>query len=94
RVLGNLGYVQWLRNRENENSEELLIKALEIQKEINDVLGSITNNIYLTKYYFERNKDKALQHAEAAYYNAKKQHSLAQLLESLGFIFKLRENTK
>lgn len=94
RVLGNLGYVQWLQNKDNKNSEELLIKALEIQKEINDVLGAITNNIYLTKYYFEKNKNKALQCAEAAYYNAKKQHSLAQLLESLGFIFKLRENTK
>ncbi len=93
RVLGNLGYIQWLQDKENKNSEISLFKALKIRKEINDKKGLIASNIGLAKYYFEKDKNKALEYAEAAYHNAKKLYSLTSILQSLDFIFKLRENT-
>lgn len=93
RVLGNLGYVQWLQNKENENSETTLLAALEMREKIYDVLGLVSNNIHLSKYYFEGDKIKALQYAEAAYEHARQQHSLALLAEALGYIFELREAT-
>ncbi|WP_282085391.1 hypothetical protein [Aquimarina algiphila] len=93
RVLGNLGYVQWLQNKENENSEKILLKSLAIREEINDIEGLTTSNIYLTKYYFEKNKKRALKYAEAAYRNGKKWNSLTAILKALGVIFELRDNT-
>lgn len=93
RILGNLGYVQWLQNKENKDSESILLEALSIRKEINDIGGLITSNMYLTRYYFDRDKAKALQYAEVAYYNAKRKNSLTSIIESLGFIFRLRKNT-
>lgn len=94
RVLGNLGYVQWLQNRENQDSEVILLEALKKRKEINDIGGLITSNMYLTRYYFDRDSVKALGYAEVAYYNAKRKNSLTSIIEALGYIFKLRENTK
>ncbi|WP_132066001.1 hypothetical protein [Aquimarina spinulae] len=93
RVLSNLAYIQWLEDKENKNSETLLLTALKIRTESNDVIGLVTSNIHLSKYYFEKDKTKALKYAEAAYYNAKQQHSLELLLEALGYIFKLKEKT-
>ncbi|EZH74711.1 hypothetical protein ATO12_08195 [Aquimarina atlantica] len=93
RVLSNLGYVQWLENKDNKNSETLLLNALDIRKKINDIEGLVTSNIYLTKYYLDKNKTKALQYAETAYQNAKKWNSLTSILKALGYIFELREAT-
>ncbi|WP_062061334.1 tetratricopeptide repeat-containing sensor histidine kinase [Aquimarina longa] len=93
RVLGNLGYILWLKNKNNKKSEALLLEALYLCNEIKDIKGLIGNNIYLTKYYLEKDKIKALNHAESAYHNAKKLHSLTSILEALGFIFELREAT-
>lgn len=93
RVLSNLGYVQWLENKENKNSETTLLKALKIRKETNDIEGLVTSNIYLTKYYLEKDKAKALEYVEAAYNYSKKWGSLTSILKALGFIFELREAT-
>ncbi|WP_271765746.1 tetratricopeptide repeat-containing sensor histidine kinase [Aquimarina algiphila] len=93
RVLNNLGYVQWLENKENPNSEKLLLKALTIRKEINDIGGLVASNNDLTKYYLDKDKTKALYHAESNYENAKKRRGLTPILEALDFIFKLRGNT-
>ncbi len=93
RVLGNLGYIQWLQNNKNENSKELFHKSREIRKEINDIQGLIASNIYLTKYYFAEHKIKALQYAEEAYQNALELKSLTSIIEALGFIFQLKEDT-
>ncbi len=92
RVLANLGYVQWMENKENQSSEAILLKARTIRKEAKDIPGFITSNIYLTRYYLEKDKTKALQYAEEAYQNAKKHRSLISILEALGFIFELKEN--
>ncbi|WP_438425860.1 tetratricopeptide repeat-containing sensor histidine kinase [Aquimarina macrocephali] len=93
RVLDNLGYIQWLQNKDNRSSEKLLLSALEIRKETNDIGGLIASYIDLTKYYFIKDKTKALEYAEEAYQNAKKRHSLISILKVLGFIFELREAT-
>ncbi|TSE02779.1 helix-turn-helix domain-containing protein [Aquimarina algiphila] len=92
RVLSNLGYVQWLENKENKNSVKLLLKAKIIREEMNDASGLIASNIDLTKFYFEKDKTKALYHAEAAYKNAKIRRNLVSMIEALGYIFKLKEN--
>ncbi len=92
RIIGNLGYIKWLQNKENENSEKLLLRAKEIREEIDDPEGLIASNIYLAKYYFDENREKALHNAEAAYQNALKLKSLTSIIESLGFVFQLKEN--
>ncbi len=93
RILDNLGYIKWLQNINNESSETLLLTALKIRKEINDIEGLIASNIHLTKYYFKLDKLKALNYTEEAYHNAKEQNSLTSILEALGFVFDLKENT-
>ncbi|WP_160111922.1 hypothetical protein [Aquimarina sp. AU58] len=93
RVLSNLGFIQWLQNRNNSNSEKLLLTALEVREKILDIQGLTASNMYLTKYYLNKDKEKALQYAEAAYHNAKQRRSLTSILKALGFIFKLKEKT-
>ncbi|WP_103069455.1 tetratricopeptide repeat-containing sensor histidine kinase [Aquimarina sediminis] len=93
RVLNNLGYIQWLENNENKESEELLLTALKIREDLKDIQGLISSNYSLAKYYFDKNKVKSLSHAEAEYYNAKQRRSLRAILEALGLIFELREAT-
>ncbi|AXT60095.1 ATP-binding protein [Aquimarina sp. AD10] len=93
RVIGNLGYVKWLQNPKNTTSEKLLLQARSIRDSIRDVDGLIASNIHLTKYYLTKNKEKALQYAEAAYQNAKELNSLTSILESLGFIFQLQSDS-
>ncbi len=92
RVLSNLGYLQWIDNKGDNNSEKLLLKGLAVQGEINYVGGLINSNIHLTKYYFEKDSSKALKYAEATYENAKIQGDLVAIIEALGYIFKLKEN--
>ncbi len=94
RVISNLGYIKWLENKENEDSERLLLDAWQMQEEIQDVESLIMSNIYLTKFYLNSgNETKALFHAQAAYRNANEMRSLAMLLESLGLLFELKANT-
>ncbi|WP_139062478.1 tetratricopeptide repeat-containing sensor histidine kinase [Aquimarina megaterium] len=93
RVLSNLGYIQWLEKKDNKNSETILLTARKIRKEIHDVQGLIGSNMYLTKYYLDKDKTKALEYAETAYQNAKKWNSLTSILKALGYIFELREAT-
>lgn len=94
RVIGNLGYIYWLQDSNNEKTEKLLLESREIRNEIKDVQGLIASNIYLTKYFLERNKLTALKYAEEAYQNAKTRRNLISIIESLGLIFQLKEDTK
>ncbi|TSE08091.1 tetratricopeptide repeat protein [Aquimarina algiphila] len=93
RVIDNLGYIQWLEDEKNENSEQLLLNAKKIREEINDIQGLIASNIHLTKYYFKNDKIKASEYAEGAYQNAKGHRTLTSILEALDFVFKFKENT-
>lgn len=93
RVLDNLGYIKWLQDPENVESEKLLLKGLMLRKDIDDTWGLIASNIHLTKYHLQTNRPKALEYAELAYQNAKQQHSMTSILEALGFVFELKEDT-
>lgn len=93
RILSNLGYIKWLKNKENTISDSLLLKALRIRKKINDSQGLIASNIHLAKYYFDTDKKKALKYAEVAYNYAHKRNSLPSILEALGLVFDLKEET-
>ncbi|MBP2832823.1 helix-turn-helix transcriptional regulator [Aquimarina sp. U1-2] len=92
RILGNLGYVKWLQNNENVESKNILLTSLEIREKISDAEGLNTVNIYLTKYYLNNNNSKALKYAESAYQNALQLGSLTSIIESLGYIFQLKDN--
>ncbi|WP_025743872.1 tetratricopeptide repeat-containing sensor histidine kinase, partial [Aquimarina pacifica] len=94
RVLANLGHIKWLQNMDDRDSERLLLSAKKIREDIEDVNGLIASNIYLTRYYFDKDREKALYHAEEAYRNATTQNSMTSILEALGFIFELKDNTK
>ncbi|GAA4278040.1 tetratricopeptide repeat-containing sensor histidine kinase [Aquimarina mytili] len=94
RVLDNLGHVKWLQNKENTESQKLLRDALKIRNEINDTGGLIASNIHLTKYYLDKEEEsKALHFAEEAYKNALELKSLTSIIEALGFVFQLKDNT-
>ncbi len=93
RVLDNLGYIQWVKDEENENSLKLLMQAKEIRENINDIRGLFASNIHLTKYYLGRDRLRALKYADEAYQNALKQQSLISILEALGFVFELRNDS-
>ncbi len=94
RILGNLGYVQWLQNKDNKNCETILLTALDIRKKANDIKGLVTSNMYLTKYYLDKDRTKALQYAEFTYYYAKKWGSLTSTLKALGLIFQLKKDVQ
>ncbi len=93
RVLGNLGYIKWLQDKDDRNAETLLLQSMKLREEIQDVQGLIANNIHLAKYYFDKNIVKSLKYAESAYQYALEQHSLTSIIESLSLIFKLKEET-
>ncbi len=93
RVIDNLGYVKWLKDSGNKDSEKLLLKARDLRAENNDFEGLIASNIHLAKYYLTKDKEKALRYAEDAYNKAKEQRSLTSILEALGYIFDLKEET-
>ncbi|MCK8520978.1 hypothetical protein M0D21_05340 [Aquimarina sp. D1M17] len=94
RVLGNLGHVEWLKNPQNLNSEPLLLKSKNIREYIKDVRGLIASNIYLTNYYFDKDTIKAIKYAEAAYQNAEKINGLVSMVDALGFLIQLKDDTK
>ncbi len=93
RIIANLGYIQWLQDATNSKSELLLLDAKNIRKEIKDVQGLYASNNYLTKFYLQKDREKAFYYAEAAYQNARTRQNLTSIIESLGFIFQLKENT-
>ncbi len=92
RVIDNFGYIKWLENKTNNNSESLLVKARGLRGEEKDVQGLIASHIHLTKYYFEENRTKALEYAKAAYQNALELKSLTSIIEALGYIFQLKKD--
>ncbi len=92
RVLSNLGHILWLQDSQNITSEELLLQARGIRKEINDAEGLIASNIHLTKFYQENDKGKALFFANSAYQNALKRESLVSIIEALGYVIQLKDS--
>ncbi|GAA3520483.1 hypothetical protein GCM10022393_38400 [Aquimarina addita] len=94
RVLDNQGHIKWLNDKQNEKSLQLFLESLRIREDIGDSRGLIASNMHLTEYFFDRDKNQSLMYAENALQHAKSQQSLTSILEALGFILHLKENTK
>ncbi|MBP2832140.1 helix-turn-helix transcriptional regulator [Aquimarina sp. U1-2] len=92
RILDNLGYIKWLKNQKDSTTIDFLNRALMIRKQMGDIEGLIASNIHLTKYYLNKNNSKAFKYAESAYQNALELGSLTSIIESLGYIFQLKDN--
>ncbi|MDH7444074.1 tetratricopeptide repeat-containing sensor histidine kinase [Aquimarina sp. 2201CG14-23] len=71
RYLDNLAYVNFLENKDNEETFKLFNKALRIRDSVNDVVGLSTNNLHLAEYFKAKGEDSlaklyALKVKEAA----------------------------
>ncbi|WP_438711057.1 ATP-binding protein [Aquimarina muelleri] len=53
-VLSNLGYIKFLQNPKNPESETMLLQALDIREQEEDIFGLFNSNIHLTKYYRDK----------------------------------------
>ncbi len=90
RVLNNFARIKWLQEPNNVESENLFLESLEIRKKIKSVSGLISSNIHLSKYYYEKDKNKSLQYALSALKNAQKLKNPISILEALDLIIPLK----
>ncbi len=93
RILSNLGYIKFLQNPDNTESEKSLLEALEIRKQNDNVIGQFNSNIHLTKYYKDKDVEKAKYHADQAYLNIKDFGDYEALLEVLTLITELKPDS-
>ncbi len=93
RILNNLGYIKFLQNPNNEESENMLLEALQIRQEENDQFGLFNSNIHLTKYYKEKDKEKSRYHAYQAYEHIKDFNDYEAQLEVLTLITELNPDS-
>ncbi len=90
RATSNLGHYKWMENKNNPESESLLLGALQIRQELNTVPGLISSNVHLTKYYYETNKSKALEYAQEALKNSIALNNSVAILETLDLLLPLK----
>ncbi|MFT7156953.1 MAG: tetratricopeptide (TPR) repeat protein [Parvicella sp.] len=90
RILANLGYAHWMLNPNEETGEKLMLEALSIRNQNNDISGLIASNIHLTQLYNSKDKELALQYAEAAYKNASLRNNEVAILEALEYVIDLK----
>ncbi|MFC5048428.1 sensor histidine kinase [Aquimarina hainanensis] len=86
KFLANLGYVKFLKDPENPESEEMLLKAYQIWKEQEDLFGLYGGNLCLTKYYKNKDVVKARAHAYEAFKAIQKIGDREGMLEILTLI--------
>ncbi|MCM4171830.1 hypothetical protein DHD32_10080 [Arenibacter sp. TNZ] len=91
RAICNMGHYKWIENKNNPESESLLLKSLDIRQELNTAPGLISSSVHLAEYYFETNKPKALEYAQKALENSKKLNNSVAILESLDLILHLKK---
>ncbi|MDA7716898.1 hypothetical protein N8834_00090 [bacterium] len=92
-VLSNLGYIKFLKNPKNPNSETMLLQALDIREQEEDIFGLFNSNIHLTKYYRDKNIEKAKHHAYKAYQSLEGFEDYEALLEVLTLITELNPDS-
>ncbi len=92
-ILNNLGYVRFQKDNKDLESKQLLIKSLRIRQEEGDIVGQFSSNIHLTKYYKDKDVDKARYHADQAYLNIKDFGDYEALLEVLTLITELKPDS-
>ncbi|WP_024771482.1 tetratricopeptide repeat-containing sensor histidine kinase [Aquimarina macrocephali] len=88
-ILSNLGYIKFLRNPKSVESETMLLEALSIRQQEKSIFGLFASNIHLTKYYKNKNLEKAKHHARVAYQSLKDFGDYEALLEVLTLITEL-----
>ncbi|QKX04039.1 hypothetical protein HN014_03670 [Aquimarina sp. TRL1] len=93
KFLANLGYVKFLKDPENPESEEMLLKAHQIREQEEDLFGLYASNLYLTKYYKNKDVVKARAHAYEAYRVVKDIGDRESLLEILTLITALNPDS-
>ncbi|MRX76778.1 tetratricopeptide repeat protein [Pedobacter petrophilus] len=95
KILSNLALTKWLQNSNYQAAPQLL-KALEMRKEDNDLLGLNASYAHLADYYTIKMPDSALFYAIMRYQNSKVINSVDDRLEALQKLIKLSppEETK
>lgn len=88
-ILNNLGYIKFLQNPKNIESETMLLKAYQIRLQKNNLVGLFASNIHLTKYYRNKDLGKAKYHAQEAYQSLKDFGNYEALLQVLTLITEL-----
>ena len=92
RAICNMGHFKWLENKNNPESESLLLNSLEIRQELNTVSGLISSTIHLAEYYFDNNKPLALAYAQKAFAYSKKLNNSVAILEALDLLLPLKKS--
>ncbi|WP_108809059.1 tetratricopeptide repeat-containing sensor histidine kinase [Aquimarina spinulae] len=88
-ILNNLGYVKFLQNPKNSESETMLLEAHQIRLQKNNLVGLFNSSIHLAKYYRNKDLGKARYHAREAYQSLKDFGNYEGLLEVLTLITEL-----
>ncbi|WP_106790808.1 sensor histidine kinase [Aquimarina sp. Aq78] len=88
-ILNNLGYIKFLQNPKNVESETMLLEAHKIRSQKNNVVGLFNSSIHLAKYYRNKDLGKAKYHAYEAYQSIKDFGDYEGLLEVLTLITEL-----
>ncbi len=92
-VLSNLGYIKYLKDPENIESEAMMLEALWIRQEKNTLAGLFSSNFWLSEYYKKKDVMKALYHAKEAYKYTKINNNLESIFISLKVITELDPNS-
>ncbi|WP_271769467.1 ATP-binding protein [Aquimarina algiphila] len=88
-ILSNIGHIKFLQNPNNSESEKMLLEALNIREQGKSILGLFASYIHLTKYYRNKDIEKAKYHAHKAYQTIKDVGDYEALLEVLTLITEL-----
>lgn len=91
RILSHLSYIKWLNNS-TYNPEQTILKALEIQKEIDDKMGQNASYARLADYFKNKEISKALFYAKLMQRVAKDVNSADDQLEAVQKISTLEPN--
>ncbi|MEW4923533.1 ATP-binding protein [Algibacter sp. 2305UL17-15] len=87
-IIDNLGYAQWLEDK--SNTQNLLLKALNIKINNNDKHGQIASYIHLGNFFLKKNPNEALRYLNKAIKTSKQIKSPKGELEALEFLMALK----
>ncbi|WP_109299191.1 ATP-binding protein [Aquimarina sp. AU474] len=92
-LLSNLGYIKFLQNPKNIMSELMLLKARSIRHEKEDLFGLFASNIHLTKYFKNKDVEKAKYYAHQAFLCSENFEDYEASMEVLTLITELEPNS-
>ncbi len=85
-LLSNLAYIKFLENPDNPESEPMFLEAINIREQEEDEFGLYASNLDLSRYYKDKDIDKARYHAYEAYEQVKEFNDYEALIEILTHI--------